>query len=112
MLSYLSKILFTAIIITLITELTKRSGALLGSILAALPLTSILALIMIYLDTKDKNLVSELSFNIFWLVIPSLIFFILLPLLLNKLHFWVAIGASLSIMLVIYSSILVILKLY
>jgi uncharacterized membrane protein (GlpM family) len=72
----------TGAIVIGIAELAKKSS-LLGAILASLPLTSILAMIWLYLDTKDVGAVRDLSVGIFWMVIPSLFFFLILPVLLK-----------------------------
>jgi hypothetical protein len=70
----LVKVVLTAILIVSISEVGKRSSFL-GAILASIPLTSLLALTWLYLDTKDVNQPAELSMSIFYAVIPSLVFF-------------------------------------
>lgn len=55
-----------------------------AAILASLPLTSILAFIWLYRNTKDKQKIIDPSYGIFWMVLPSLLFFIVLPMLLKK----------------------------
>jgi hypothetical protein len=61
-------------VVVAISELAKRS-AWLGGILAALPVTSLLALAWLWIDTHDIEKVAGLSMGIFWAVIPSLAFF-------------------------------------
>jgi hypothetical protein len=88
MLQIAIKVLISASVIVAITELAKRSN-LLGAALAALPITSLLAFIWLYLDTGDAERVANLSTNIFWLVIPSLMLFLALPMLLRAGYgFW------------------------
>lgn len=65
-----------------VAELAKRLTAV-AAILAALPLTSILAMVWLYVDTKDVSKISSLSTGIFWMVLPTLLFFLILPLLLK-----------------------------
>lgn len=77
------KFALSAAIIVLISEVAKRS-IFWGGILASLPIVSILALIWLYLDTRDVQTVSSLSLNIFWMVLPSLVLFLVLPMLLKK----------------------------
>ena len=77
------KIIITSLIIVAISEISKRSSFI-GALLASLPLVSVLAMVWLYIDTKDVEKVSDLANSIFWLVIPSLAFFISLPLLLKK----------------------------
>ena len=83
MLYYISKIIITALLIVLISEISKRS-TLIGSILASIPLVSVLAMTWLYIDTQSTEKVTALASSIFWLIIPSLILFISLPLLLKK----------------------------
>jgi hypothetical protein len=80
---FLVKTFITAIIIAGISELTRRY-TLWAALLASLPLTSILAFIWVYVEQKDQQKIIELSYSVFWLVIPSLVFFLALPLLLKQ----------------------------
>ncbi len=77
------KILITAFLIFLISEIAKRYSLIAG-IIASLPLTSLLAMIWLYIDTRDLSLISELSKEIFFMVIPSLVFFVSLPVIISK----------------------------
>lgn len=76
------KIIASAIIIATVSELGKRY-TFFASIFASLPLVSVLALIWLYRDTHDIQKVINLSHGIFWVVIPSLLLFIALPLFLK-----------------------------
>ncbi|MBI3534924.1 MAG: DUF3147 family protein [Deltaproteobacteria bacterium] len=76
------KTVITGVVVVTVSEIAKRSSLLAG-ILASLPLTSILALIWFYIDTHDTNSTSRLSISIFWMVLPSLFFFITFPLLIK-----------------------------
>ena len=82
MIHYLVKFILSAAIIVAVSELAKRQPAWAG-VLASLPLVSLLAIIWLYADTHSVEQVSALSMSIFWLVLPSLIFFLALPLLLK-----------------------------
>ncbi len=94
MLYLVLKVLLSAIIIVIVSEVAKRSSVL-GALIASLPLTSLLAIIWLYLDTGETAKVGALASGILWLVIPSLLFFIALPLLLRGgVHFWWAILIS------------------
>ena len=91
---YLVKIFVTTVLIVMISEIAKRS-TFIGAILASVPLVSVLAMIWLYIDTKDVTRISNLSISIFWLVIPSLTLFLALPLLLKQgLNFYLSIGIS------------------
>ena len=76
------KILISAVLIAAISEIGKRS-TLVGAIVGSLPLTSVLALTWLYVDTHDVEKVSALSTGIFWAVLPSFFFFLSLPWLLK-----------------------------
>src|SRR5262245_40083777 len=94
MAQYVVKVLLTALVVVAVTEIAKRS-TLWGAVLASLPLTSLLAFAWLYLDTADTARVSELSYGIFWLVLPSLVLFLLLPVLLRLgWGFWSSLGAA------------------
>jgi len=80
---YVIKIVLSAGLIMLISEIAKRSS-LWGAILASLPFISIIAFVFLYEETKDVEKVSALSADIFWLVIPSLALFLALPILMKK----------------------------
>ncbi|MCC7404977.1 MAG: DUF3147 family protein [Bdellovibrionales bacterium] len=98
MLQYALRVLITAVLVVAVAEVGKRSTWA-GALLASLPLTSILALSWLYWDTKSVEQVSRMSSSIFWLVGPSLIFFLVLPLLLKwGVHFWGALALASGVM--------------
>lgn len=78
------KVLISALAIVAVSEIVKRGGTFWGGVLASLPLTSLLAFIWIYAETKDTAKIAALSWSVFWLVISSLLLFALLPVLLRK----------------------------
>ncbi len=79
---YVLKIMVTTVLVVLISEISKRSS-LAGAVLASVPLVSVLAMIWLYVDTRDVEKISALASSIFWLVLPSLALFLVLPLLLK-----------------------------
>ncbi|MGH1417781.1 MAG: DUF3147 family protein [Hyphomicrobiaceae bacterium] len=93
MIESIIKVGITSILVVAIAEISKRSS-LFGALIASLPLTSILAMIWLYFDTGDSEKIATLSSGIFWLVLPSLILFIVLPILLRA---GVAFAPSLAI---------------
>lgn len=96
------KTLLTAVIIVGISEIAKRYTAF-AALLAALPLTSLLAMIWIYVDTKDAGRIADLSISIFWLVLPTLLFFLVLPWLIRQQYnFWLSLTVSSVVMIVFY----------
>lgn len=92
--SYALKIIVSAVVLVAVSELAKRSSFW-GAALASVPLTSLLAFVWLYIDTSDIQRVSVLSQNIFWLALPSLVLFIILPLLLRGgFNFWLSLAIS------------------
>lgn len=69
-------------LVVAIAEVSKRS-TLAGALLASIPLLSVLAMIWLYIDTQDLNKIASFSVSVFWLVLPSLVLFILLPVLIK-----------------------------
>ena len=99
---YLIKIVISALLITVISEIAKRSSFW-GAILASLPFVSILAFIFLYVETKDVQKISALSLDIFWLVIPSLVLFVSLPALLKReVSFYPALALSCGLTIAAY----------
>ncbi len=93
---YAIKILITSILVIAISEAAKR-WTLLGAVIASLPLTSILAMVWLYIDTGSIEKVNSLSHGIFWVVLPSLLFFFLFPLFTKfGWSFWTCLAASSS----------------
>ncbi|WP_027156541.1 DUF3147 family protein [Methylobacter luteus] len=104
------KVVITSLLVVSIAELSKRSS-LIGALLASLPLTSVLAMFWLYIDTHDAGKVADLASGIFWLVLPSLVFFVSLPLLLKTgLNFYLSMGVSLAATAGCYSIMVLILK--
>jgi len=107
---YVLKIIIAAVLIVAISEIAKRSS-MLGALLASLPLTSILAFVFLYADSKEVAKVSALSMDIFWLVIPSLTLFLVLPVLLKKgINFYVSLAIASALTVVSYSIMIAVLK--
>lgn len=106
---YAIKVLISAILIVAISELSKRSS-LLGAILASIPLVSVMAFIWMYVDTKNVEAISKLSISIFWLVIPSLVLFISLPIFLKYINFYLSLISSIAVTIVAYYIMIYILQ--
>ena len=91
------KTLITAITVVAVSEIAKRSSLLAG-ILASIPLTSFLAFIWLYWDTKDPQKVIELSNSILLMIIPSFACFIILPIAL-KLNYSFLLSMTISVII-------------
>ncbi len=103
---YIIKIILSAVLIVAISEIAKRSSFM-GAILASLPMTSILAFVFLYYETQDSEKVSALSIDIFWLVIPSLTLFLVLPFLLKKdMNFYLSLGIACALTVASYSAMI------
>jgi len=85
---YALKVAVSAVLIVAITEVAKIRP-LFAAMIASLPLTSILAFVWLHLESGDAERIAALSHGIFWLVLPSLVLFLVLPLLLRAgWSFW------------------------
>ena len=102
MTQYVIKIVLSAVIITVVSEIGKRS-ALLGGIVVSLPLVSLLSLIWLWGETKDVERVSTFCWSVFWLVLPSLALFAAIPLLMKRgVAFPAALAGSILLMVACY----------
>jgi hypothetical protein len=107
---YALKIGISALVIVAITEIAKRSSGF-AALLAALPLTSLLAFMWLHIEGTEPLRIAELSSQIFWLVLPSLVLFLLLPLLLRQgFGFWLSLVLSISITAACYFAMLPLLR--
>ncbi len=94
MLYYAIKVLVSALIIVAINEIAKRSTGF-AALVASLPLTSLLAFVWLHFEASPSERIADLSSQIFWLVLPSLVLFLLFPFLLKHgLNFWFSLGLS------------------
>lgn len=103
------KVVITALLIVVIAEISKRSSFI-AALLASLPLISLLAIIWLYEETKDVQKVSDLAVGVFWLVIPSLVLFISLPVLLKyQVNFYLSLLFSIILTIGAYGLMLLVL---
>ena len=104
------KTVITAIIIVIVSEISKKSSFL-GALIISIPLTSLLAFIWLYFDTRDYQKVIDLSYGTILLSVPSFTFFIMLPILLKmKQNFAISILISIISTSLIYLICIFILK--
>ena len=100
----LLKALLSGAIVAAASELARRSS-LLGAVLISLPLTSILAAVWLYRDTRDTGEVASLSWSILWVIGPSLVFFVVLPVALQRgIGFWPALALACGATAVTYAA--------
>ena len=97
----LLKIVLSALLIYVVNEVVvKHSRPLIGSLIASLPLVSILTFIWIQHDLRDRpaeaaEKLASHSTGIFWFVLPTLPMFLIFPALLKRgIAFWPSLGLS------------------
>lgn len=99
---YIAKTLVTVAVVIAVAEIGKRSSFW-GALLASLPLTSLLAFVWLYFDSRSIEAVADLSHGIFWLVLASLPLFLVLPALLRAgVSFWLSLGLACLAMIAAY----------
>tara|TARA_B100001057_G_C22555716_1_gene835221 strand:+ start:429 stop:776 length:348 start_codon:yes stop_codon:yes gene_type:complete len=76
------KVIVSALVIVLVSEIAKKYTWT-AAIIVSLPLTSLLAFTWLYIDTKDVQKVIDLSLSTIVMTIPSIVFFIILPIMLR-----------------------------
>lgn len=98
---YIAKVAITAVLVVLISEISKRSSFI----------GAVLAILWLYIDTGDAGRVIELAGSVFWLVLPSLALFIALPVLLaNEVNFYLSLAVSIAITAICYWLMIVVLR--
>lgn len=104
------KAAISGILILIISETAKRSPAL-GALIASLPLISVLGIIWLWRETGDTNRIAAHAEATFWYVLPSLPMFLVLPLLLRSgMQFYMALGLSCLLTVVLYLLMVWVLK--
>ena len=102
---FLLKTLLSALLIAGSSELARRS-TFAGALLVSLPLTSLLAILWLWRDGHDPARVAAFAGDILWLVLPSLLLFIVLPLMLRLGYgFWLSIAASVLATMAAYAAV-------
>lgn len=81
--SALVKILLSGVIVYTASEVAQKS-TMMGALIISIPFSSILALTFLYHDSQDTNQVAQMAQDILWLVLPSVLLFVLLPMLLRR----------------------------
>jgi hypothetical protein len=96
------KAFLSGIIVSAVSETAKRSPSL-GALIASLPIVSVLSMIWLWQDTKDSERIATHAESTFWMVLPSLPMFLILPALLRGgMHFYIALSLSCLITIVLY----------
>ncbi|HEX6613904.1 MAG TPA: DUF3147 family protein [Rhodanobacteraceae bacterium] len=109
MAQFFLKTLISALLIAGASELGKRSSVA-GAVLVSLPLTSLLAMVWLWHDTRDPARLANFSMDVLWLVIPSLALFLVLAWLLRAgWNFWLSLAAAVATTLIAYGASLLLL---
>jgi len=102
MIWYIVKLIVSAGIIVLISELSKKLP-LLASLVASLPLVSVLGMIWMYGEKVEIEKIAAHSVGTFWYVLPSLPMFLVMPWMLRKgISFPASLGVGIALTGVLY----------
>jgi hypothetical protein len=103
MLYLVIKAAVSGVIVAAVSEIARRYPGW-GGLVASLPLTSLLAMLWLWRDTRDPGRVAELAGSTFWFILPSLPLFIVLPLLLrSNLGLWLSMAIVVGGTLALYA---------
>jgi hypothetical protein len=103
MLYLVIKAAVSGLIVAAVSEIARRYPGW-GGLVASLPLTSLLAMLWLWRDTRDAGRVAELAGSTFWFILPSLPLFIVLPLLLrSNLGLWLSMAIVVAGTLALYA---------
>ena len=99
MLFLITKIIVTAALIVLISEIAKVNDKL-GGLIAAMPIITLLVILWMYYDgNSDEKISSHISYTLFYIV-PTIPMFLIFPFVISKFGFYVAFLVSILITLI------------
>lgn len=94
--------LLSGLLVAIIALIARRSPGL-GGLIAAIPLVSTLAMIWLWVDTRDSDAVAQFGLSAFWYFLPTVPMFLIIPLLLRHgSNFWVALAAGIGVTLILF----------
>ena len=100
------KAILSGILVALISEIARRSPGF-AALVASLPLVSLLGMIWLWRDTRDSARIASHAEATFWLVLPSLPMFLVLPALLRRgVDFWSALAIGCALTVALYAAML------
>jgi hypothetical protein len=110
---FIIKVLITSVIIVAVSEIGKWNSFM-GSVLASIPLVSTLGMIWMYHEKTPLAKITAHSSNVFWMVLPSLPMFLVLPWLIEKQRwsFYPSLAVSVALTVVLYFVASAVLKKY
>ncbi|PJZ47203.1 DUF3147 family protein [Leptospira brenneri] len=95
------KYLVTAALVVIISEIARRNDRM-GSLIASLPLVTILTLLWLKFENAGTEKISNHAYFTFWFVIPTLPMFLLFPKLNLTYGFWIALMGSIGFTIVLF----------
>ena len=105
------KYLITAAVVVIVSEFAKSSDKL-GSLIASLPLVTLLTLIWLFVEQQPMAKIANHAYYTFWYVLPTLPMFLLFPYLLPKLGFWPTLLTCIIFTIVVFYSYARLLKIF
>ena len=96
MLFLITKIIVTAALIVLISEIAKVNDKL-GGLIAAMPIMTLLVVLWMYYDgNSNEKISSHMSYTLFYIV-PTIPMFLIFPFVISKFGFYIAFLISILI---------------
>ena len=103
---YVLKIALTVVIVVAVTEIARRD-TFWAALLTALPVTTLVIFAWLYVETGSTEKVAALAHGLFWMFLPSLTLFLVLPALLRAgVAFWPSMAAACAATGVAYAALL------
>jgi uncharacterized membrane protein (GlpM family) len=100
---FVLKAALSGLIVAVVSEVARRNTHI-GGLIASLPLISILAVLWLWQDTADSERVAVQLESTLWYILPSLPFFLAMPMLLRHgVGFWASLGASSLLTVALYA---------
>tara|TARA_A100001015_G_C14971441_1_gene705331 strand:- start:441 stop:791 length:351 start_codon:yes stop_codon:yes gene_type:complete len=96
------KAVISGVLIALISEIARKYPGL-GALIASVPLISIFAMIWMWIENKNANNIADHAEATFWLVLPTLPMFLIIPFLLRaNWNIWLVLTLSITITIIFY----------
>ncbi len=96
------KATISGVLIAIISEVSKKSPGL-GALIASIPLISIFAMVWMWLESKNVNKIADHAEATFWLVLPTLPMFLIIPFLLRaNWNIWWVFIISIVVTIILY----------
>lgn len=97
---FILKAVFSGLLIATISTIAKSNDTL-AALMAAFPITSSLAILLIYINNNNAEATGDLTLKIFLITLPSLSFFLILKGLIKPLGFKISYVVSIILTLLI-----------